>query len=253
MPRVRRRAAVAIGRVGLKEGIPALTTLLADPDADVRQSAAFALGLIGDRTASAALLPLLPGSRSAGPRPRRRSAGLDGRRRTRPPAIAKMAAEYWRDRAAVTAMKPDDEPWPAAPEAEAFKLGLFALVRLRAYDPLAAAVLDGGRPVSTWWPVAYALQRIDDPRAAPALRQLLGVQGPLHAGVRGARPRRIKDPAAADVLLPLLDPDHASRARSSRQAIIALAQISALAPAGARLGALAADRCTATATSASRR
>ena len=34
-------------------------------------------------------------------------------------------------------MKPDDEAWPAAPEAEAFKLALFALVRLKAYDPLA--------------------------------------------------------------------------------------------------------------------
>ncbi len=41
----------------------------------------------------------------------------------------------------------DDEAWPAAPEAEAFKLGVFALVRLSAYDALAAAVLDraGGR------------------------------------------------------------------------------------------------------------
>ena len=67
-------------------------------------------------------------------------------------------------------MSPDDETEPAVPEAEAFKLGLFALVRLKAYDPIAAAVLDGGRPVTTWWPVAYALQRVEDPRAAPALR-----------------------------------------------------------------------------------
>src|SRR5687767_2673701 len=45
-PRVRRRAAIAIGRVGLKEGMPALTPLLADPDSEVRQAAAFALGLL---------------------------------------------------------------------------------------------------------------------------------------------------------------------------------------------------------------
>src|SRR4051812_12145746 len=58
-PRVRRRAAIAMGRVGLREAVPALTPLLADSDPDVRQAAAFALGVVGDRTASAALLPLL--------------------------------------------------------------------------------------------------------------------------------------------------------------------------------------------------
>ena len=29
-------------------------------------------------------------------------------------------------------MQPDDEAWPSAPEADAFRLGVFALVRLRA-------------------------------------------------------------------------------------------------------------------------
>src|SRR5918994_40270 len=63
-------------------------------------------------------------------------------------AIGKMAAEYARS-AAVLAMQPDDEPSPSPPEAEAFKLGIFALVRIRAYDALAGAVLDGsGRPIS---------------------------------------------------------------------------------------------------------
>ena len=88
-----------------------------------------------------------------------------------------------------------------APEAEAFKLGLFALVRLKAYEPLAAAVLDGGQPVTTWWPVAYALQRIEDPRAAPALLQLLDGPGPLHARVRRARARaRSRTPSAVKPL-----------------------------------------------------
>ena len=34
--------------------------------------------------------------------------------------------------AAVVAMEGDDEKWPAAPEVEAFRLGIFALVRLGA-------------------------------------------------------------------------------------------------------------------------
>ena len=38
------------------------------------------------------------------------------------------------------------------------------------YDALAGALLDGnGRPRSRWWPVAYAFQRVNDPRAVPVL------------------------------------------------------------------------------------
>ena len=93
--------------------------------------------------------------------------------------------------------------------------------------------------MTTWWPVAYALQRNGDPRAAAALRQLIGVKGRYTPAFAARGLGRIKDPAAADVLLPLLDPTTQPRevvaSASSRSAI------SALAPAGARLGALAAD------------
>ena len=43
--------------------------------------------------------------------------------------------------------------------------------------PLAAAVLVNGQPVSNWWPVAYALQRVGDVRAAPALLALVNTPG----------------------------------------------------------------------------
>ena len=89
-----------------------------------------------------------------------------------------MAAEYARSRRGRRPCSPTTRQWPAAPEAEAFRLGIFALVRLRAYEPLAAAVLDAnGRPVTTWWPVAYALQRVGDARAQPALLELLRTRG----------------------------------------------------------------------------
>ena len=103
-------------------------------------------------------------------------------------------------------MGPDDETWPAAPEAEAFKLAIFALVRLKAWEPLAAAVLDGDRPVSRWWPVAYALQRINDPRAVPALTALLRGDGRYTAAFAARGLGTSKTPAAAAALLPLLDP-----------------------------------------------
>ena len=46
--RIRRRAALAIAHVGLAEGVTPLVGLLADPDPEVRQMTAFALGLLGD-------------------------------------------------------------------------------------------------------------------------------------------------------------------------------------------------------------
>ena len=163
---------MAIGRVGLREGIQPLTTALGDTDPDVREMAAFGLGLIGDVVAAPALTAALA---DASPMVRGRAAEALGQialnqaqqidpaaRKEVADAIGRVAAEYARS-PAVVSMQPDDDRWPAAPEAEAFRLGVYALVRLHAYEPLAAAVLDSdGHRVTTWWPVAYALGRIED-------------------------------------------------------------------------------------------
>ena len=59
-PRVRRRAALAVGRVGLADGIVPLTRVLSPTaDPEVRQMAAFALGLIGEGAATDALIAAL--------------------------------------------------------------------------------------------------------------------------------------------------------------------------------------------------
>jgi cyclophilin family peptidyl-prolyl cis-trans isomerase/HEAT repeat protein len=50
-PIVRRRAALALGRIGDPRGIPLLLELLADPDSTVQANAAFALGLLRDTSA----------------------------------------------------------------------------------------------------------------------------------------------------------------------------------------------------------
>ncbi len=202
-PRLRRRAALAVGRVGLADGVKPLSATLADADADVRQTAAFGLGLIGDASASPALITAL-----ADPAPlvRGRAAealGLIGAKDAAA-AVGKVASDYARH-PAVAAMQPDDENWPAAPEADAFRLAIFALVRLGAWDPLAAAVIDGGSTVTRWWPVAFALQRINDPRAQMVLRQLASGPGKYTVAfaVRGLG--GLKDPTAGPVILRLLD------------------------------------------------
>jgi cyclophilin family peptidyl-prolyl cis-trans isomerase len=213
-PRVRRRAALAIGRVGLPDGIKPLVATLADTDPEVREMAAFALGLIGDVVAAPALTGALA---DASPIVRGRAAEAlgqidakerdqvhDSARHEVGDAIGRMVSEYARS-PAVTSVQPDDQTWPAAPEAEAFRLGVYALVRLGTYDPLAAAVLDaGGRPVTSWWPVAYALARIGDKRAQPALLQILKGPGkyPVAFAARGLGV--IKDPASVAPLVEIL-------------------------------------------------
>jgi cyclophilin family peptidyl-prolyl cis-trans isomerase/HEAT repeat protein len=172
--RIRRRAALAIGRVGLADGGAALQPLLTDADAEVRQMAAFALGLLADKTAVAALTIALqdPDARVRG-----RAAealGLIGDT-TSASAVGQMVSGYIKQ-GAIAAIAPDDEQ-PKTPEADAVRLGLFALVRQRSYEPLAAAVQDPSGRVSGWWPVAFALQRINDRRAIPALRELAGTPG----------------------------------------------------------------------------
>ena len=217
-PRVRRRAALAVGRVGLADGVAILMPLLADTDAEVRQMAAFALGLIGvaledgSPQPHAALVPAVAALTGAlgdpSPLVRGRASEALGQigARDAATAIGKVAAEFGKS-PSVAAMQPDDEKWPASPEADAFRLALFALVRLRAYEPLASAVLDqSGRPISTWWPVAYALQRVGDKRALAALSELAKTPGRYTASfaIRGVG--TAKDPAAAKPLVDLIDP-----------------------------------------------
>ncbi len=184
---IRRRAALAIGRVGLSAGVQPLVSTLSDGDADVREMAAFALGLIGDAAAST---PLMKALTDASPIVRGRAAEALGQinakdkqqvsagaRRDAGDAIGRMVAEYART-PAISTLQGDDETWPAAAEAEAFRLGIYALVRMGTYEPLAAAILDSsGSPATTWWPVAYAFGRIEDRRAAPALLQMLNGPG----------------------------------------------------------------------------
>jgi HEAT repeat protein/cyclophilin family peptidyl-prolyl cis-trans isomerase len=202
--RVRRRAALAVGRVRLAAGVAPLSDLLAaDPEPEVRQMAAFGLGLSGHSDAAAALRTAL-GDQSPIVRGRAADAlGLIGDTASAP-AVAAMVAAYVKA-GALASLSPNDEGYPLAPEIEAARLGIYALVRLKAYDPLAAAVLDGaGAPVTRWWPVAYALGRIHDPRAIPALRLLVAGEGAYTRGFAARGLGAAKDGDAIDLLRPLV-------------------------------------------------
>jgi cyclophilin family peptidyl-prolyl cis-trans isomerase/HEAT repeat protein len=142
--------------------------------------AAFALGLIGDATAVPALVEAL-----GDPTPLVQGRAAEALAQIgavdQAPAIAAMA----RPRVGlISGLAPDDLTYPMAPEVESVRLALFALARLKAFEPLASVVLDAasGRPLSRWWPVAYALRRVEDARATVALRELLGSEGRFTRG-----------------------------------------------------------------------
>jgi cyclophilin family peptidyl-prolyl cis-trans isomerase/HEAT repeat protein len=201
--RVRRRAALAIGRVGLAEGVAPLAQLLADPDIEVRQMAAFALGLIGDAAARGALVQAL-----ADPDPTLQGRAAEALAnigdRNDAAAIATMTQAHVKA-GALAGLAPDDLNYPLAPAVEAARLGLYALVRLNAYDQIAATVLEGGKPVSTWWPVAYALQRPGDARATPALTALLATPGRYTAAFAARGLGVVKAQSAAPALRQIVE------------------------------------------------
>jgi len=206
--RIRRRAALAIGRVGLAEGVAPLSKLLADPDPEVRQMAAFGLGLIGDASARDPLIaalrdpsPLVQGSAAE-------ALGLIGDR-TAADAVGQMAAAIVQSGAVAQTPGADGDAMRDSPVG-ALRLAMFALVRLNAYDQLAAAVLDGAQPRVRWWPVAFALQRLEDPRALPALLTLVKDPHPYTRAFAVKGLGVMKDRAAVPLLTPLVEgPDRA--------------------------------------------
>lgn len=203
--RIRRRAAFALGRVGHPEAVAPLIETLKDADNDVRQAAIFALGLSGDARAAEPLTALLV---DANPVVQGRAAEALGllNATAAAPALGGMVAALVKS--GVAASIEIDDTKPQAAPAEALRLGIFALVRLKAFDQLGGAVLDArGQPLLRWWPVSYALQRLEDRRGLTALRMLAAEKGSIGVGfaVRGLG--ALKDAESLDLLLRLVQQD----------------------------------------------
>lgn len=204
--RVRRRAALAVGRVGLVEGVAPLANLLSDADPEVRQMAAFAIGLIGSPSGRDSLVaalsddsPLVKGSAAE-------ALGLIGDV-TAADAIARMAVQLT-VAGALSQLPTDEDDTRRDTPSAAVRLAIFALVRLKAFEPLASVVLDPAQqPKWRWWPVAFALQRLEDPRGKAAL---LTLARESHSHTRAFAAKGLgglaatKDPAIVQALLPLI-------------------------------------------------
>ena len=116
-------------------------------------------------------------------------------------AVGRLAAQIVQSGALATAPGEDADARRDMP-ASAFRLAIYALVRLKAYDQLAAAVLDAsGQPRVRWWPVAYALQRIEDKRALGALLALAKDPHPYTRAFAAKGLGGLKDASAVPTLL----------------------------------------------------
>jgi HEAT repeat protein/cyclophilin family peptidyl-prolyl cis-trans isomerase len=202
-PRTRLRAALAVGRVGLREGTPALVAVLSDVEPEVREMAAFALGLIADPSARDPLVNAL-----TDPSPRVKGAaaealGLIGDAAAAP-AIGRMAAALV-DAGMLSTLPADGDEARRDTAAAAYRFAVYALARLKSYDALAAAALDSaGQPRVRWWPVAFALQRIEDPRTLPALTALAKDPNPYTRAFAAKGLGALKNRSAVATLLPMV-------------------------------------------------
>lgn len=222
--RIRRRAALAIGRVKLAEGLPALTTLLqSEPDPEVRQMAVFAIGLIGDESGAAPLLTALTDPDAMIQARAAEALGLIAHKPAAQPIAAMVAAHV--TAGALNGINADDMGFPKQGPVEAVRLGAYALVRLGAYDGLASAFADAnGKARSRWWPIAYAFQRINDPRAASVLLDLFAGEGQLTRAFAAKGLAATKDQRVAPLLLAAAE-DSAQPLAVRIQAVRGIAQL----------------------------
>jgi cyclophilin family peptidyl-prolyl cis-trans isomerase/HEAT repeat protein len=175
--------------------------LMNDEETEVRQMAAFALGLAGDPIAVDRLVAALADSE---PNVRGRAAEALGR--IGDPRAAGDVARFVlkaapRAEGAIT-VRGDDPGNPDDPWVE-LRLGLLALTALE--DPAAAAqaLLADGRPRFDWWVAAWAAMRLEQPALAPVLLLAARSDDPRSRALGARGLGALKEASAFDLLASL--------------------------------------------------
>jgi cyclophilin family peptidyl-prolyl cis-trans isomerase/HEAT repeat protein len=231
---VRRRAALAAGRLADSALVPTLQGLLNDQEVEVRRVAAFALGLVGDRSAvdrltaaladsdaevrgrSAEALGRIGDARAAGPIARLVVDGL-------PKTISRMTVR-------------GDDPGNPADTWRVPRLALFALARLGDVAAARHALLDGPRPRFDWWAATWVAMRLGKPELRPVLAAAASSDDPLSRALAARGLGALKDASAVEVLLPLARDADEGVALQALRALAAIGDARGTAAAGAALG-----------------
>jgi cyclophilin family peptidyl-prolyl cis-trans isomerase len=198
---VRRRAALAAGRIGAEELVPPLVELMNDQQVEVRRMAAFALGLAGSRSAVDRLLASL---QDADAQVRARAAealGKIGDPRAAQPIASLVVASLPKTIGRMTVR--GDDPADVGAQWGEQRLALFALARLKDVSAARRALLDGGRPRFDWWAATWVAMRLEREELRPLLLQAAGADEPLQRALAARGLGALGDASAVETLLPL--------------------------------------------------
>jgi cyclophilin family peptidyl-prolyl cis-trans isomerase/HEAT repeat protein len=211
---LRRRAALAAGRIADPALVPTLVDLMNDPEPEVRQMSAFAMGLIGETTAVDRLVASLGDS---DPVVRGRAAEALGRIGDARAAgdVAKLVLAAIPKGAGVVTVRGDDPGSPTDPWLE-LRLGLLALARLKDARAVETALLAAGRPRFDWWAATYVAMRAEQPSLRPQLVASASSGDPLSRALAARGLGALKDAGAGEILASL------SRDKDERVVVSAL-------------------------------
>ncbi|MBK5256910.1 MAG: HEAT repeat domain-containing protein [Vicinamibacteria bacterium] len=198
-PAIRRRAALAAGRIGDPLAVPALIPRLTDQEVEVRRAAAFAIGLVGVPEGAPALTAALMDSDAV---TRGRASEALGRIGLK--SSAALIAEAFRRSlprtSGVLRIRGDDPGRADDPWVE-LRLHLFALARLKDADAFASAVLGpDSQPAIDWWACVWAAMRIGDPKLTGILLAGARAEDPYIRSLAARGLGELKSPAHLEVL-----------------------------------------------------
>lgn len=221
-PAVRRRAALAAGRIGDPLALPRLIQRLKDPETEVRRATAFALGLMGNSEGSPALIAAL-GDPDAATRGRASEAlgriGLS----SAGPSIAKAFRRALPRTSEGPLRIRGDDPGRADDPWVELRLHLVALARLKDAESLAGAVLGSdSTPLVDWWVSVWAAMRIGDSRLTPILIAGARAEDPYIRALAARGLGALKDPSHLGVLRRLVEDGNPGVAVQALRAVGAL-------------------------------
>jgi cyclophilin family peptidyl-prolyl cis-trans isomerase/HEAT repeat protein len=230
---VRRRAALAAGRIGDPALVPTLIDLMNDQEPLIRQMAAFALGITGDASAVDRLSASLADS---DPVVRGRAAEALGRigDPRAGPELARFVLATMPKGAPIVAVRGDDPGRADDPWVE-LRLALLALGRLKDVRSAELALVDKEKPRFDWWAATWVAMRLESPALRPVLLAAAASNDPLSRALAARGLGALKDPTAVEVVAPLVRDRNEAVVVSALRALAVLGDARGVAPAASML------------------
>ncbi|HXY38945.1 MAG TPA: HEAT repeat domain-containing protein [Vicinamibacteria bacterium] len=230
---VRRRAALAAGRIGDRAMVGPLLPLVADPETEVRRMAAFALGLLGDTAAVDRLLAALKDPEALVRARAAEALGRLGDARAAP-SIALALLDSLPKTSGVVSVRGDDPASPADSWAEP-RSELFALARLKDLPSAQRALVVEGRSRFDWWAATWTAMRLESPQLRPVLLSATSSDDPRSRALAARGLGALKDTSSAELLLRLVRDGDETVAVQALRALSALGESRATSAAAALL------------------